>query len=194
MFNSCTFNSVKYNSACVRQVVPEAPSGGGEEGRFKDPGKRLFRREFIPIVGKKLISDQQLLDIIGKKLIFDIQPINIIGLALLAKQLAIDLKGKRLTKRAEDVFVRGTVKYPIKVEEKICGSKKIAQKHCYIFVRGKRLIASKQLQLLHGQKLISTIQHNHIKGSRKIHCRQNNLIRGQKDITEILKVLDILEE
>lgn len=194
MFNSCNFNNLKYNSVCITQpVTPVQPPSGGEA---RDRRKvRVLNREFFNIIGTKLFLNKEQIEIIATKLIINTESIDIISTILLAKQLKIDLRSTILTKEIQDLlFLQGKVQYPIKVETKILGAKKFST--CmYHIVKGKRLILSKQLEMIYGKKLFSIyIQNNVLRGSKKVSCRQNNLIRGQKDITEILKVLDIFEE
>ena len=193
MFNSCTFNSLKYNSVCVLQVVPAPPITGGE-GRVEERKRRLFRREFFDIIGTKLFFNQEFFDIIGTKLINDKQFSDIISSVLLPVEVKIDLKGEIHTKEVQDLLVlKGKVQYPIKIETKLVGAKKFPT--CmYQIVKGKRLILSKQLQLIYGKKSILSIENKALKGYKKVPCKQINLICGQKDILDILKALDILEE
>ena len=61
-------------------------------------------------------------------------------------------------------------------------------------IKGKRLILSKQLELIHGKKLVFSTEHQVLKGFKKVPYKQINMICGQKDISDILKALDILEE
>ncbi len=192
MFNSCPFNSVKYNSICIPQVVPAPPTGG--EGRVEERKRRLFRREFFDLVGTKLFFNQEFFDIIGTKLISNKQFSDIISSVLLPVKAKIDLKSEILTKETQDLLVlKGKVQYPIKIETKLVGAKKFST--CmYQIVKGKRLILSKQLQLIYGKKSILSIENKALKGHKKVPCKQNNLICGQKDISDILKALDILEE
>ncbi len=195
MFNSCTFNTVKYNSVCIRQpVAPVQPPIGDADARVDQRKRRVFHREFFNIVGTKLFLNKEQIKIIGIKLVSNKEFIKIISTILLAEQLKIDLKSTILTKEIQDLlFLQGKVQYPIKIETSILGSKKFLT--CmYHIVKGKRLILSKQLELIYGKKSVFSIQNNALRGSKKVPCRQNNLIRGQKDITEILEALDILEK
>ncbi len=193
MLNSCTFNSVKFNSLCVRQPVVAPPSGG--EGRLQPRKGRIFRREFVNIIGTKLFLNIEQIEIIATKLILKKQFITIVSSILLAKQSNIDLISEIFTKDVQDLAIlRGTVSYPIKVEKPMFGFK-VCPTIAHITVEGKFLQLSTQLELIEGKKLFSIyVQHNELKGLKKILCKQNNMIRGQKDITEILKILDMLEE
>ncbi len=194
MFNSCLFNSVKFNSVCITQpVTPIQPPTGGE-ARIDQRKRRLFKREFFNLIGTKLFFHQEFFDIIGTKLINDQQFNEIISSILLPHQLKIDLASEILTKEVQDLlFLQGKVQYPIKIERKIFGAKKFPS--CmYHIVKGKRLILSKQLELIYGKKLVLSIEYKALKYLKKVPCKQINLIRGQKDITEILEILDMLEE
>jgi len=193
MFNSYTFNSVNYNSVSIPQpvVAPTPPTGG--EARIKERKRRLFRREFINIVGIKLFLNKEQIKVIGTKLINNQEFSKIISSILLSKQSNIDLISELQTKETQDLlFLRGKVLYPIKIETSILGSKKFP-KCMYHIVKGKRLILSKQLQLIYGKKLVLSTEYKAIKYLKKVPYRQNDLIRGEKDITEILEVLDILD-
>ena len=195
MFNSCTFNSVKYNSVCIRQVVTpiKLPTGGTADIKVRERKLRRLHIQFINIVGTKLFLRKELIDIIGTILILNKEFIIIISSILLSEKLKISLKGQTLNRVVQDLlFLEGKVQYPIKIEQKIVGAKKFP--NCiYRIIKGKRLIPSKQLELIYGKKLVISIEHKALKGSKKIPCRQHNLIRGKKDISEILKVLDILD-
>lgn len=193
MFNSCTFNSLKYNSRCIKEKAPI--SVGGEIGTIivKQRKLRVLKTEFIDIIATKLFFDQTSIDIIGIKLISNKEFSNIVSSILLSEKLKISLKGETLNRVAQDLlFLEGKVQYPIKIEQKIVGSKKFLNS-IYRMVKGKRLISSKQLEVIYGKKLVISIEHKALKGLKKVPCRQHNLIRGKKDISEILKVLDILD-
>ncbi len=193
MFNSCTFNSLNYNSLCVKQAVtPIKPPTGGT-AQIKERKLRRLKIEFFNIIGTKLFVHSELIDIIGTKLILNEEFSKIISSILLSEKLKISLKGQKLNRITKDlVFLEGQVQYPIKIRQRIVGAKKF--KNCiYRIIKGKRLILCKQLELIYGKKLVTSIENKTLKGSKKVPCKQNNLIRGQKDITEILKVLDILD-
>ncbi len=192
MFNSCLFNTVKYNSVCIPQAVvpPIAPVTGGE-ARIKERKRRLLRREFINIVGTKLFFNREFIDIIGMKLINDEQFSDIISSVLLPVKTKINLTAKVLSRNKQDLLVlKGKIQYPIKIETKLVGAKKFST--CmYRIVKGKRLILSKQLQLIYGKKLIFFTENKVLKGFKKVPCKQIHMICGQKDISEILDVLDM---
>ncbi len=195
MFNSCTFNTVKYNSVCITQpVTPVQPPIGDADVRVDQRKRRVFNREFSNLVGTKLFLNKEQIKIIGTKLIPNKEFIEIISNILLPEQSKIDLESTILTKETQEIlFLQGKVLHPIKIETSMVGSKKFLT--CmYQIVKGKRLILSKQLELIYGKKLILSIQNQALKGSKKVPCRQNDLIRGKKDITEILNALDILKE
>jgi len=193
MYNSCNYNNVKFNSLCVSQPVVAPPSGG--EGRPETLRGRVFRREFFNLVGTKLFLNKEQIGIIGTKLVLKKQFITVISSILLARQANINLISEIFTKDVQDLAVfKGTVLYPTKVEKPMHGFK-VCPTTAHIAVEGKFLQLSKQLQLIEGKKLFSIyIQHNELKGLKKILCKQNNMVRGQKDITEILEILDMLEE
>ena len=70
MFNSCNYNTLVYNSTCVKQVVPPTPESGGR-ARIKVRRKVLYKQFF---------------DIVGQKLMFNIQYFNLIAFILFAEK------------------------------------------------------------------------------------------------------------
>ena len=182
MFNSCTFNNLKYNSVCIAQpVAPVQPPTGDADVRVDRRKRRVFNREFFNIVGTKLFLNKEQIEIIGTKLVPNKEFIEIISTILLPEQSKIDLQSTILEKEIQEIlFLQGKVLYPIKIETSMVGSKKF--RTCmYQIVKGKRLILSKQLELIYGQS--SIIEQISLKGSTLIPCKQHNLIRGKKDIT-----------
>ncbi len=179
MFNSCTFNSVKYNSLCVREAISppiEAPTGGIRlRERVK---KKVFRTEFFNLVGTKLI--------------FSLEEFNIIGFILVTKQLGIKISGQTLKQVKEDLILKGTVSYPFRTQQEIIGFTKF-KKADYFGIKGFGLMPSMQLQVLNGTKLINALSSQEIKGNKGIPAKQRNLIKGKKDISEILEALDLLD-
>lgn len=192
MLSSGTFNSTKFNSVFIPQaVVPPTGGGGSARIRVDKRKRRLLRREFINIVGTKLFFNREFIDIIGTKLVNDKQFSDIISSVLLPVETKVNLTAKVLSKNAQDLLVlKGKVQYPIKIETKLVGAKKFST--CmYRIVKGKRLILSKQLELIYGKKLVLSTEHKVLRGFRKVPCKQINMICGQKDISEILEALDM---
>lgn len=178
MFNSITFGSTKFNSVLDRQAVTPTipPSGGGVTLR-----KRVFKKHFFDIVGTKLIS---------KKHFFEI-----IGFLLLNNQSSFNINGKILDKISEDILLKGKVKHSFKTQQEILGFVKFYQEnHLAIKYRAvKDIILVNELYALYGKKLWYSTHFNAIKHLKKVYCKQDNLINGKKDISEILKVLDLLD-
>ena len=195
MFNSCNFNNLKYNSVCIVQpVTPVEPPIGDADVRIDRRKRRVFNREFFNIVGTKLFLNKEQIKIIGTKLVSNKEFIEIVSTILLLEQSKIDLKSEIFTKETQEIlFLQGKVLYPIKIETSMVGSKKFLT--CmYQIVKGKRLILSKQLELIYGKKLVLSTEYKALKYLKKVPCKQINLLHGQKDITEILEVLDMLEK
>ena len=182
MFNSCNFNNIKFNSTCVREAVipPIEPTGGG--ARVQERRKKVFKREFF--------------NIIGTKLIFSEHKFNIVGFILLARQLDINLRGRTLQEIQTNLNLKGQLLYPFKTRQEILGCIKFYKQN-YLSLTGRSvtdLIPLTYLQEIHGTKLIHTMKFKTLKGSKSILSKQMNLIKGKKDISEILKILDLLEE
>ncbi len=178
MFNSCTFNSVKFNSICDRQAVTPP---------IKQPTGGIRSRERI----KKKVFRTQFFDLIGTKLIFSVEEFNIIGFVLVARQLGIKLHADTLHKVKTDLSLKGSVSYPFRTRQEILGFTKF-KKTDYLSFKADCLVSSMQLQLLKGTKSINVKKFITIKGDKSLPAKQYNLIHGKKDISEILEVLDLV--
>lgn len=178
MFNSCNFNAVKFNSICFPEaiVAPIQPPTGGLR-----PRKKILKKQFF--------------DITGTKLILSLEEFSIIGFILVADQLGIHLDAQILQQVKTDLLLKGISSYPFKTKQKILGFVKF-KKENRLGIKGFGLMPTKQLHLMYGQKLLYFIQSETMKGSKSISTKQINLIKGQKDISEILELLDLfnLEE
>ncbi len=178
MFNSCLFNSVKFNSVCEPQLIipPIKEQTGGIRVRERIQ-KRVFRTEFF--------------DLIGTKLILSVEEFNIIGFILIARKLGITLHADTLRKVKTDLKIKGNVSYPFRTRQEILGFKKF-KKRDYLSFEADCLVSSMQLQLLKGTKSIHTKKYTTIQGDKSLPAKQYNLIHGKKDISEILEALDLV--
>lgn len=176
MFNSCTFNSVKYNSKCVLPEIIEPITG--HRRRFR----RLFKKEFFEIVGTKLIFHEQIFDIIG--------------FLLLNTQSNFELKGQSLEKIFQDLLLKGKTQHYFKTQQEISGIVKFYEEN-YLGIKYRPvrdIIFINELHSLYGKKLWLSNQFNTLKCLKQIPFEQGNLIKGRKDITEILEILDLVDE
>ena len=59
MYGSCTFNSIKFNSLCVKEFVPPTPEPRGGGARLRQRKHKIFNKQFFDIIGTKLIFNKQ---------------------------------------------------------------------------------------------------------------------------------------
>jgi len=175
MYGSCTFNSFKYNSTCIEEqvIIPEVVKKG--HGR-----PRHFRKH-----------KKQVIDIFGTKLFIKSDKLDIIGITLFPNEIFIPISGNPLSPVFAEYNFKSITTYPILVSQKISGSVK-SYENKNLLIKGIYSLPTKQLYLINGKTLFISDQFLTIDGLKKFRENQESYIQGEKDITEILEVLDLL--
>lgn len=177
MFNSCKFNTVKYNSTCLLQpIIPEVEIGGGIHVRQR----------------KYKVSQKQFFDIVGIKLLFKYQLFNIFGFILLAKKYGYSINAQYLFQLEKEFSLEGQNKYPLELEKELVGFIKFLKEE-KVDITSFKLFLAQQDYELNGVKLSEEIFLKAIEGQKAIYSEQFNAIYGKKDIRNILEALDLLD-
>jgi len=136
MFNSCTFNTSKFNSSCLREIIiPEVEGGGfnligfvllANELNISLTAKTLsqIQQNFV-LNGTKLISFNIQADLRGFKKYLTEQEIDVASFKLVLAQQLQELKGTRLLKGTENVSIQGQKQILNRQENIIKGTKDI---------------------------------------------------------------------
>jgi len=177
MYGSCTFNNVKYNSTCVRQVTPPEPAISG--------GVRLRQR-------RRKVLIRQFFDLVGLKLIFNTQLFNLLGYILLAKKYNFSINAQILYQLKQNLELSGQELYPFTFEQELIGFKKFLKSE-QIDIKSLKLFLSQKNYELHGVKLNDLIQYQALKGNKSFYNEETQKILGEKDITALLEALDLLD-
>jgi len=177
MYNSCVFNTVKYNSTCIRQVTPPEPevSGGARLRRRK---QKVLIRQFFDIVGLKLISNKQLF--------------YLLGFICIAEKYGYPINAQVLHQIQTDLIVSGKEIHSITLQKELIGFKQFLKSE-QIDIHSLKLFLSNQNYKLNGMKLIDAISYQVLHGNKSFYDEQDKLIYGEKDITAILEALDLLD-
>ena len=190
MFNSCKFNTVKYNSVCVVDIdIPVVP---GKVQITKRRRRLQHVTQYFQFVGTKLIQDNEKLDFIGTSLCNNLETLDFIGTVLLKNIQINTIIARLLSKKVLTLDLNGALCFPFNATQEVKGRVKFLIKD-NVEINASTLFLTKHQHGFQGIKSLHFRNTQKVNGITKFPHRQKQLIKGKKDLTNIFEALDLFD-